>query len=275
MIIMKKTILIISILSCIAIYFWYWSKAYATNNTWSLTSTWKVGRVENIKIIRKKSDKVGRVENIKIIRKSRKIVSWVNDIKNDKVVIIKPDWRDHIFLPKWSTTKKVSQDYNAKYVINGSYFRADEDKDFHPAGTMGTDGKSKFTKDLCNDVNLCGIYDLNTLEIQKDMYEGTLDWNFRSSGPLLMREGKISDNISKNISHRNRKTTRTALINTTTPHFIYSKTGMTLLDFTTVIKKYFPTWSAINLDGWSSTSFYSKDVSFNSSKLLPEFFLLR
>lgn len=252
-------------------------KTYASNSIQS--TTWadkKVGKIENIKIIRKpRNKKAGRVENIKITRTKRKITTWVNNIVSEDIVIIKPTWWDHMFLPKWSTVKKVSQEFKSPYVINGSYFWKDKDWDFHPAGTMWTTGASTFIEGLCNDVNLCGMYNLNTLKVSQSIVSGVIEGNFRSSWPLLMREGNIVDKIKNDISHWNRETYRTALVNSPTPYLIYTNKGMTLYSFATIIKRYFPTGSAINLDWWSSTSFYSNSTSFNSSKILPEFLLLR
>ena len=54
------------------------------------------------------------------------------------------------------------------------------------------------------------------------MFSGKLEGDFRSSGPLLLRNGNIVDNIKNDVSHWDRKAYRTALINNPDPYFIFS-----------------------------------------------------
>lgn len=203
------------------------------------------------------------------------ITQGINSLKETDLVVVKPERRVHVFSQSGSTVKQMAQYNSASYAINGAYFWRQGTGAFNPAGTLGSGGKSTFSKTLCNDVNLCGIFNLDTLEIQKTMSSGTLDGNYRSSGPLLMREGKANEDIVLNKSHRQRKAYRTALIYANNaPMFVFSKTGYTLPEFTLQLQTLFPAGNAINLDGGSSTSFYGATDSFNSNKLLPELFLM-
>jgi exopolysaccharide biosynthesis protein len=216
-------------------------------------------------------------ETPKIIRRksSKAIINGINSFKESDIVVVKPTKRVHVFSQSGSTVKKIAEYNSASYAINGAYFWREWTGAFYPAGTLGSGGKSSFNYSLCNDVNLCGIFNLDTLQIQKTMSSGSLDGNYRSSGPLLMWEGVVNEEITLNKSHRQRKAYRTALVYASqAPMFVFSKTGYTLPEFTLQLKTLFPAGNAINLDGGSSTSFYGPTDSFNSSKLLPEFFLM-
>ena len=211
-----------------------------------------------------------------IRRKTTKvIVNGINSYKDTNIVVVKPTRRVHTFSNSGSTVKKMAEFNGASYAINGAYFWRQGTWDFYPAGTIWSGGKSTFNYNLCNDVNLCGIFNLDTLQIQKTMSSGSLDGNYRSSGPLLMWEGKVNEEILQNKSHRQREAYRTALVYASNaPMLVFTKTGYTLPEFTLQLKTLFPAGNAINLDGGSSTSFYWPTDSFNSNKLLPEFFLM-
>ena len=246
-----------------------------------VTETFATGNVDQPpRIIRRKpvvtsSSSSSGVPQI-IRRKTTKvIVNGINSYKDTNIVVVKPTRRVHVFNQSGSTVKKLAEYNSAAYAINGAYFWRQGTGAFYPAGTLGSWGKSSFNYNLCDDVNLCGIFNLDTLEIQKNMSSGSLNGNYRSSGPVLMRSGVVNEEIALNKSHRQRKAYRTALVYASqAPMFVFSKTGYTLPEFTLQLKTLFPAGNAINLDGGSSTSFYGPTDSFNSSKLLPEFFLM-
>lgn len=200
---------------------------------------------------------------------------WVQSIKSLWIVIVKPQSWKHVFIHSWSTTKELQSIYNSNFVVNGSYFwRQDWSWSFYPAWAMGKSGFTTLSYSHCEDPNLCSYYSIDTLKITASTSSWVKDWNLRSSGPWLLYSWEINNKLKNNISHWQRRTTRTALISPG-PYFVFTQTGYTLYEFSSILKRMFPHADAINLDGGSSTSFYSKSLAFNTRKLLPEFFLLR
>jgi hypothetical protein len=257
------------------IIFWIDLSAFAQSDPESLSNLGSIEASQSPpKIIRKK--KPIPTTPPKIIRK--KVYNFkkngLHNIEELGLIVVKPSKREHIFVASGSSVRSLQAETSAKYVINWSYFWKNASGDFFAAGTLGKDGVSDFYSSYCSDVNLCSRFDIDTLEIQPTIETKGYNGNRRSGWPRLVQNGVINKDLENNRSHRQRKTTRTAIISGPTPYFIFSTTGYTLEDFASNIIKFFPNSSAINLDGGSSTSFYSEEFARNSRKLLPEFFLL-
>lgn len=260
---------------------WLWliflgNTAFAVTNEdpESLKNGWMIETTP--RIMRKKTVAVSTTPP-KLIRNTASLKRFgVHEFKEAGIVVIKPRKRDHVFDQSGTNVREVAGNYAAKFVVNGAYFRRDGSGSYNPAGALWSGGQSSFDSTWCKDVNLCSRFDLDTLKIDKEIQTQVVAGNMRSAGPWIVREWQINPDISKNRSHWQRKTTRTALVSSgTVPYFVVSTTWYTLPDFSLQLQALFPSANALNLDWWSSTSFYSPKLSFNSKKLLPEFFIMR
>ena len=71
-------------------------------------------------------------------------------------------------------------------MINGAYFGRLNDGTFHPAGVWTT-GQAAVDPRMCQDINLCSVYHLDTLGIGLFPMEGRFTGAYRSSGPILVQ----------------------------------------------------------------------------------------
>ena len=71
-------------------------------------------------------------------------------------------------------------------VINGAYFARLDGGMFYPAGVRTT-GQAAVDPRMCQDINLCSIYNLDTLGIGLFPVEGWFTGAYRSSGPILVQ----------------------------------------------------------------------------------------
>lgn len=254
-------------------FFCSWAFAFAQDDPESLKNVVTIDTPP--RLIRKKT--VVPTEPPKLIRNTASLKRFgVHQFKEAGIVVVKPRKRDHIFDHSGTNVKEVATSHAAKFVVNGAYFRRDGSWVYNPAWALGTTWISAFDTSRCKDVNLCSRFDLDTLKIDKEIQTQVVAGNMRSAGPWVLREWQINPDLEKNRSHRQRKTVRTALVGSgTTPYFVFSTTWYKLPDFAAQLQALFPSANALNLDGGSSTSFYSAKLSFNSKKLLPEFFVMR
>lgn len=199
--------------------------------------------------------------------------TWIQYLRNFDISIIKPTKRKHVFINTGSTVEAIFEQQKPYAVINGSYFRRDSGWSFYPAGAFAMSGKTIAKSSFCSDPNICALFNVDTMDIKPIVYSGEYRGSRRSAGPMLMESWVINVQLKKNFSHRSRKTQRTVLI-TPWPYFVYTQRNYTLYEFTKILKRLFPSSTIVNLDGWSSTSFYSNSFQFNTKKLLPEFFVL-
>ncbi len=199
--------------------------------------------------------------------------SWTQYLRNVDLYITKPTKRKHVFIASGSSVKDVFEQQKPKAVINGSYFRRDSGWLFYPAWAFVQSGKTIAKSSFCDDPNICALFNTSTMDIKPIVYSGEYDGSRRSAGPMLLQSWVVNIQLKKNFSHRSRKTQRTVLV-TPWPYFVYTQRDYTLYEFAKVLKRLFPSSTIVNLDWWSSTSFYSSAFQFNSKKLLPEFFIL-
>lgn len=214
---------------------------------------------------------------------------WLYRVAGGDIIIIKARQREHVFFSSGTSAKLLYSGINTtgsdyvsfkpKYIINWSYFWRNASGQYMPAWALGSGWVTQFDPNLCDDVNLCGAYSLDSLEIKHGTRSGAIAWNYRSSWPWLTQSGIVNIELMENRSHRQRLTTRTALGSpmgwSPGAYFIFTTTGYTLWEFASKLNSALPGVSAINLDGGSSTSFYSKNLNIGGRKVLPEFFLLR
>lgn len=211
-----------------------------------------------------------------LVRKTKPITGMSHGIarySKQGIVVIKPNSRKQLFVASWSTSSGVYRNHpGALAVVNGAYFTRLGNGVFYPTGVRTT-GQTAVDPRMCQDINLCSVYHIDTLGIGSFPIEGRFTGSYRSSGPILVQWGIVNPSISDNRSHWQRKTQRTIMI-PQGPYFIVTTTGYTLPEMAEFIIKNFGKVDAINLDGWSSTSFHSRAVRFNSRARLPEFIVL-
>ncbi|MFA7285012.1 MAG: phosphodiester glycosidase family protein [Candidatus Absconditabacterales bacterium] len=212
-----------------------------------------------------------------LLRKTKPITSMGYGIARyakQGIVVIKPKSRNQMFIRSGSTSSGIYHQHpGALAVINGAYFGRFGSETFYPAGVRTT-GEKALDPSLCQDINLCSVYHMDTLGIGLFPMEGWFTGAYRSSGPILVQQGIINPSILRNRSHWQRKTYRTVMI-PQGPYFIVTTTGYSLPEMAEFIIKNFGKVDAINLDGGSSTSLYSRNVKFNSRARLPEFIVLQ
>ena len=199
--------------------------------------------------------------------------SWIQYISSLDLLIIKPNKWKHLFINSGSTVKNIFDQHKAKAVINWSYFRKDGEGTFYQAWASFKNWKTIAKSSFCDDPNICALFNTDTMDIKPIVYSGEYDGSRRSAGPMLLQSWTINIQIKKKFSHRSSKTKRTVLV-FPWPYFVYTQKDYTLFELAKILKKLFPTSTVVNLDWWSSTSFYNNSYQFNSKKLLPEFFVL-
>lgn len=199
--------------------------------------------------------------------------TWIQQISNLWLVVVKPTTWRHEFIPNGSTTEDLFDIYRSLGVINGSYFRKDSQWWFHPAGAFVENGKTLAKSSFCDDPNICALFNTSTIDIKPIVYSGEYGGSRRSAGPMLLQSWVINVHLKKSFSHRNVRTKRTVLVYPG-PYFIYTQKDYRLSDLASVLKKLFPKSTIVNLDGGPSTSFYGSGLKFNSDEILPEFFVL-
>jgi hypothetical protein len=196
------------------------------------------------------------------------------------IILIKPKNREITFNPSWETAQDLGIKRGASIIINAWYFGYADSK-FAPAWAYTLDNNNNndvlFNPSHCQrDVNLCSFVNTTSLTIHRK--EEQLRWSLINSWPILLKDNIINPDIYANNSHRNRSTYRTILINSPDgPYFLLTSKRYTLPRITHMIKRIsWPTITAINLDGWSSTSIWTSqsDIYFNDHKRLPTYFVM-
>lgn len=111
----------------------------------------------------------------------------------------------------------------------------------------------------------------NVVSIGKSILIGQGNWFH--AGPLLVNQWKINDNLQQNRSHWRGKHYRTFLIQRANKQAIWwiTRTKIDLPSLAKYLTEIMEDeeFTAVNLDGGSSTSLYTPEFSFNSSKKLP------
>ncbi len=190
--------------------------------------------------------------------------------------IIKPTTRERYFNASWTTAPQLATHYSGvTNILNASYFGY-ANKAYFPAGHVSHD-PSPIDWSFCNrDKNLCAFVYTDTMQIVEWLQstkEPTISW-----GPILLRKGKINTDLNQRTSHRQQKTQRTVLLNTSRGiFFVVTKKWYTLPDLAAYLLKTFGTsTTAINLDGGSSTMLRSSapGFSYHTDATLPTYFIL-
>lgn len=192
------------------------------------------------------------------------------------IYLIKPTSREVVFSASWYTTTGLMHTFwSDKVFINAGYFWRDE-RGFFPAGHVSLDPAIVDTTHCERDANLCGYIFTTNLTIHEQLTftkEPTI-----TAWPIMMHDGIVNQDLIKNISHRQRKTFRTILIQTKWwPVFVVTKKQYTLPWLLAYIVKHFGrNISVINLDGWSSTTLWTDHPLFQhtSNRRLPAYFVL-
>lgn len=191
--------------------------------------------------------------------------------------IIKPTHRERYFNASWTTAPQLAMQYSGvTNIVNASYFGY-ADKAYFPAGHVSHD-PSPIDSSFCKrDKNLCAYIHTDTMSIVEWLQstkQPTISW-----GPILLRKGKINTDLTQRTSHRQQKTQRTVLLNTSRGvFFVVTKKWYTLPDLAAYLLKTFgKSTTAINLDGGSSTMLRSAATgfSFHANATLPTYFILQ
>ena len=192
------------------------------------------------------------------------------------ITIIKPNTREWFFSSTWTTAQTLGTNIKANAIVNANYFWLEKNK-FFVAGHYSSDPTPIDTSYCERDKNLCGYITTSNLHIHEWLTitkEATI-----AAWPLLLRDGVINTDIKERHSHRQQKTKRTALINSKKGvFFIVTRKNYTLTGLASYIKKNFwATSTAINLDGWPSTSLRTSNTGFvfNEQARLPLFFIIK
>jgi hypothetical protein len=204
----------------------------------------------------------------------------VATIENTKLwfVLIKPRKTKLVFMQDGMTARQLRQAQDATLVLNAWYFGYGDETTKRPFVPAWSYPRSTLTHPddvpCSRDRNLCWRVDTQTLKIQTSWSPVTN--SVLNTGPVLMEYWKINTEIFSKQSHRLTPNYRTVLINSNKygNFFLVSTQKRTLLDTTVLIRSWFPNATAINLDGWSSTAWSSRDWWFNSNKVLPTYFVL-
>jgi exopolysaccharide biosynthesis protein len=191
--------------------------------------------------------------------------------------IIKPTQRERFFSASWSKAPEVAKVYSGvTNIINASYFGY-ANKAYFPAGHASHDPAPIDPVHCQRDKNLCGFVFTDTLTITeglKSTNQPTISW-----GPILLRKWKINNELTQKYSHRQQKTQRTVLLNTSRGNFfVVTKKWYTLPDLSAYLLKTFGrSTTAINLDGGSSTMLRSTATgfSYHADATLPSYFILQ
>ena len=193
-------------------------------------------------------------------------------------VLIKPRKTKLVFLWDGMTATQLRQTQNASAVVNAWYFwYANETtrRPFVPAWSYPYSIETKPSNSFCErDKNLCGRIDAHTLRIQTS--ENPVTRNALNAWPMLLENWRTNTQVIARNSHWLTTNYRTVLINSNNywSFFFVSTTKRSLLDTSSTIRKIFPNATAINLDGWSSTSWSSSRWWWNQNKVLPTYFVL-
>lgn len=192
------------------------------------------------------------------------------------IILIKPSKREHTFFSSPTTATRLAKNNNkSTAILNAWYFRRQQGK-FFPAGIHALDPTAIHPHICTEDKNLCWFVELDTLTI-KEWLTITKTPTI-TAWPILLRDGIINPEITERYSHRQKKAERTILLNTKKwPIFLVTKKQYTLPKIASYIAKTFGSGvTAINLDGWSSTSLRTDNPLFtkNPEKSLPTFFIV-
>ncbi len=194
--------------------------------------------------------------------------------------------------PIWNASgtnaRKLQSDYKFDLVTNGGYFTYHgPTNSFQPAGRI-VDGirvirsmvKEFFSKWLDKNLAVTLIYrnKSNTVELShNDIVVPTTGIWARYTGPQIIQSGQILTDITANISHRQRKATRTFLIIDMNgkPHLWVTIEWYTLPALAAKIqemKVFYWKYHVVNMDWWSSTALAAGTRYWNSRSRLPWFF---
>ncbi len=194
--------------------------------------------------------------------------------------------------PIWNASgtnaRKLQSDHKFDLVTNGWYFTYHgPTNSFQPAGRI-VNGirvirsmvKEFFSKWLDKNLAVTLIYrhKSNTVELShNDLVVPTTGIWARYTGPQIIQSGQTLTWINANISHWQRKATRTFMIvdKDGNPHLWATIQWYTLPALAAKIqemKVFYGQYHVINLDGWSSTSLAAGTRYWNSRARLPWFF---
>lgn len=195
------------------------------------------------------------------------------------------------FTANASTTQEIATQHDCKVTTNGSYFGRNSDGTFFPAGIRysGMELLHTASQRELSDPNLqtlisfpqfSGAIQFWTNTHNFPPQENTILFN---AGPILFQSGEKNAEINNKTSHRQGRYPRTILIITDKQetYFLLITKKVTLPEATDIIEQIPNLWanfSAINLDGWPSTSSYSKllkKLTFNENEKLPIFFCIK
>lgn len=193
------------------------------------------------------------------------------------VYLIKPNRWSFVFNSAGTTAQTLlEQNSWATAVVNASYFGYSGGL-FVPAGVYALD-PSPIDPSYCEkDKNVCELLNLDTLSFTR--FQFVVKSPTISAWPVLLNKWVIPDDVSLRYSHRQSRNYRTVILSTRRgPLFVVTKRQYTLPYLATYIHKLFGNISALNLDGWSSTTLATAETTDlfqrNSQKRLPTFFIL-
>jgi hypothetical protein len=187
-----------------------------------------------------------------------------------------------------ATARSLQSKYGFDLTVNGGYFTYDSPTNtFIPAGRI-VDGlrvirsmvKEFWAKDLDKNLKVVLIYNKynNILRVtSNDLIVPTTGTYARYTGPQIIQSGQTLTWINANLSHRQRRATRTFMIvdKDGYPHLWVAIQWYTLNSLATKIqemKVFYWQYHVINMDGWSSTAFAAGTRYWSSRVRLPWFF---
>lgn len=188
-----------------------------------------------------------------------------------------------LFFSGGKTTKKLQDERNCKYVVNGSYFGKDEER-FFPAGERFTATGSLNYKKIENaDPNLGEtlIFEDKQGEVQlfgangEVIMTGALVFN---AWPRLIKWWNKNPALTQSISHWNTPHPRTLVAQKWTKSLIVVFRNKLTLDEVADELLKLDIQNAVNLDGGPSTSISSSDrrvLNFNEQEKLPILFCIK
>ena len=202
---------------------------------------------------------------------------------NNSTIVEISSGSELLFFSGGSTTKKLQEERNCKYAINGSYF-GEDGKRFFPAGERFTaTGTINYKKRENSDPNLWEtlIFDEKQGKVQLFVANGGVIMTGAlvfNAWPRLIKWWKKNNELTQSISHRNTPHPRTLVAQKWTKSFILILRSKLTLDEVADELLGLGIKDAINLDGGPSTSISSSDrrvLNFNEQEKLPILFCIK
>ena len=196
-------------------------------------------------------------------------------------------WTIQLFsFQTWTTAKKLLNEEGCSAVGNAFYFDYDTERNFIPAWILVQDGVyiSPWKEKFSTDPNLQNTIFFDTeqgnfqffFDQQLQSVSDFKNWQIGFySGPWIIKNGKVNEQLQQNISHWSYPTQRTLLAQKWNQTFLlFYKERSSLWAIAETLQSYYD--NVINLDGGPSTSFILKNgESFNENKILPFFFCVK